>query len=246
MDEDDNQYNHQETRDGDSTEGSYSVALPDGRVQTVTYTVNGDGGFVAEVSYEGEAQYPEAPAPGSYQRAQPAAAAPAPQYAPRTTAQPQRSYAPRTAAPTTAAPRRSYSPRTTTAPTAAPQRSYSPQPTTSAPARYSRPQQQGGYRQPQTYSPRPPTSAPRTYSASTGGYSQQSTAAPSTAAPSYGRRVTPAAPSEEYGAPPATPAPRAAYPAYKTATSAPRAASYPAYRTSSSGLSQEYGAPVSY
>ncbi|XP_063884553.1 cuticle protein 7-like [Scylla paramamosain] len=66
-----------ETRDGYNTQGSYQVLLPDGRLQTVTYYVDGDSGFVAEVSYEGEAQYPEtyghAPAP-SYGHA------PAPSY----------------------------------------------------------------------------------------------------------------------------------------------------------------------
>ncbi|XP_076059606.1 larval cuticle protein A3A-like [Oratosquilla oratoria] len=59
-----NDFGHQETRDGYNTQGSYSVLLPDGRLQTVTYTVNGDSGYVAQVSYEGEAQYPHyEPAP---------------------------------------------------------------------------------------------------------------------------------------------------------------------------------------
>ncbi|XP_042227205.1 cuticle protein 19-like [Homarus americanus] len=54
-----NDFGHQESRDGDNTKGSYTVQLPDGRLQTVTYYVDGDSGYVAEVSYEGEAQYPE-------------------------------------------------------------------------------------------------------------------------------------------------------------------------------------------
>merc|ERR1719379_3287095 len=55
-----NNYGANEDRDGYATSGSYYVALPDGRLQKVTYSVNGDGGYVADVTYEGEAQYPEA------------------------------------------------------------------------------------------------------------------------------------------------------------------------------------------
>lgn len=57
--------------------GTYKVNLPDGRVQTVTYTADDYGGFVADVKYEGEAVYPPEPAEGygnSYK--------PAPKYAP--------------------------------------------------------------------------------------------------------------------------------------------------------------------
>jgi len=65
-----NNYGQDEKRDGYATSGSYYVALPDGRLQKVSYTVDGDGGYVAEVTYEGEAQFPEAkpyaPAPAAY------------------------------------------------------------------------------------------------------------------------------------------------------------------------------------
>ncbi|KAG7159230.1 Pro-resilin-like 95 [Homarus americanus] len=53
-----NDFGQQESRDGDYTQGSYYVLLPDGRRQKVTYTVTGDSGYVAEVTYEGQVQYP--------------------------------------------------------------------------------------------------------------------------------------------------------------------------------------------
>ncbi|XP_042867126.1 extensin-like [Penaeus japonicus] len=71
-------FGHSESRDGYKTEGSYTVDLPDGRKQIVKYVDNGDG-LVAEVTYEGEAQYPEhTPA---YKPAPPSYAPPPPTYA---------------------------------------------------------------------------------------------------------------------------------------------------------------------
>ncbi len=72
-------FNANEGRDGYATNGAYSVLLPDGRTQTVTYTVSDAySGFVADVQYSGQASYAPAPAP-SYKPA-PAPYRPAPAY----------------------------------------------------------------------------------------------------------------------------------------------------------------------
>merc|ERR1712106_144463 len=50
-----------ETDDGTAARtGSYSVALPDGRTQHVSYTANDIDGYVATVTYDGQAAYPQA------------------------------------------------------------------------------------------------------------------------------------------------------------------------------------------
>merc|ERR1712026_645710 len=55
-------FNAEESSDGASNvQGGYSVALPDGRIQHVKYTSNGYDGYVADVTYEGTAVYPEEP-----------------------------------------------------------------------------------------------------------------------------------------------------------------------------------------
>ncbi len=41
-----NDFGHKESRAGAHTDGKYFVALPDGRLQTVTYTVDGNGGYI--------------------------------------------------------------------------------------------------------------------------------------------------------------------------------------------------------
>merc|ERR1711921_19819 len=70
-----------ETQDAEGVvSGSYVIALPDGRIQTTKYTADKYNGFVAEVSYEGEAVYPPEPA-GGYGHAAPVVA---PAYKPAT------------------------------------------------------------------------------------------------------------------------------------------------------------------
>merc|ERR1739846_81416 len=51
-------FSQKESRDNYDTAGEYRVNLPDGRVQIVTYSAGPDG-YVADVTYEGEATYPE-------------------------------------------------------------------------------------------------------------------------------------------------------------------------------------------
>merc|ERR1712228_988439 len=76
--------------------GSYKVNLPDGRVQLVSYTADGNG-VVYDVQYQGEPSYPPPPpggygpykGPGAYPGPKPGGyandpAPPAPVYAPRT------------------------------------------------------------------------------------------------------------------------------------------------------------------
>ncbi|CAH2987389.1 unnamed protein product [Chilo suppressalis] len=59
VNEDGNDYSHNAISDGDVTRGEYRVALPDGRTQVVKYTADWKNGFNAEVTYEGEARYPD-------------------------------------------------------------------------------------------------------------------------------------------------------------------------------------------
>lgn len=59
-----NDYSHNAVSDGDVTRGEYRVQLPDGRTQIVRYTADWKNGYNAEVTYEGEAKYPEGPGQG--------------------------------------------------------------------------------------------------------------------------------------------------------------------------------------
>merc|ERR1719486_620609 len=68
-----------ETQDANGVvAGSFVIALPDGRIQTTTYTADHVNGFVADVTYEGTPVYPPEPAEGYGHAAPVAAYAPAP------------------------------------------------------------------------------------------------------------------------------------------------------------------------
>jgi rRNA maturation protein Nop10 len=55
-----NNFGHEQSSDGRVTTGSYFVALPDGRLQTVNFKDEGYG-FMAQVNYDGEARYHTGP-----------------------------------------------------------------------------------------------------------------------------------------------------------------------------------------
>ena len=69
-----NDYSQQESSDGKVVAGSYQVLLPDGRVQHVNYKADDYTGYVADVTYKGEAKTYD------YKPAYKAAAYPAPAY----------------------------------------------------------------------------------------------------------------------------------------------------------------------
>ncbi|XP_068242821.1 cuticle protein 7-like [Palaemon carinicauda] len=51
-------YGQAEKSNGELVQGTYYVALPDGRLQTVKYQADHVVGYVADVEYEGDAKHP--------------------------------------------------------------------------------------------------------------------------------------------------------------------------------------------
>jgi Insect cuticle protein len=65
-------FSHTQKQENGAVQGSYSVQLPDGRVQIVKYTADDIHGYRAEVSYEGTAHVePDHPRPTPVVRHQP-------------------------------------------------------------------------------------------------------------------------------------------------------------------------------
>merc|ERR1712012_1327632 len=70
-----------ETQDANGVvSGSFTIALPDGRIQTTKCTDDHVNGFVADVTYEGPPVYPPEPAEGYGHAPAYVAPAPAPAY----------------------------------------------------------------------------------------------------------------------------------------------------------------------
>nr|CAD7393201.1 unnamed protein product [Timema cristinae] len=61
-----NDYNQQESSDGNTVTGEYRVLLPDGRKQIVKYQANDATGYNADVQYEGQANYPSGGGGGGF------------------------------------------------------------------------------------------------------------------------------------------------------------------------------------
>merc|ERR1712113_15553 len=62
--------------EGGNVQGEYTIALPGGRIQHTKYTADPLNGYIADVTYEGQAVYPPEPA-GGYGNAKAVVAAPA-------------------------------------------------------------------------------------------------------------------------------------------------------------------------
>merc|ERR1712025_1003613 len=76
-----NNFRKTETQDAEGkVTGSFTIALPDGRIPTTTYTADHYNGFVAEVTYEGTPVYPPEPKEGYGHHPAPAYKAPVPAY----------------------------------------------------------------------------------------------------------------------------------------------------------------------
>lgn len=134
-----NDFGQEEARSGYNTDGGYTVLLPDGRKQIVTYKVaDSESGYIADVRYEGEAELYELPenyvpftvhntnyAPNHAYHPTPAPyVAPKPTYKPAPYVAPKSAYKP---TPTPyVAPKPTYKP--TPAPYVAPKPTYTPTP----------------------------------------------------------------------------------------------------------------------